>query len=107
MSYTVSTADNENIVLNENAYVNSVLQNIRMLLSTWEGDVPLYRDYGLNPELLHRPINVVESLLIEDITEKIEKYEPRCTLISCSFSVDNSRPDVLGITVEIEVDEDE
>lgn len=107
MSYTVSTADAEAIVLNENAYVESVLQNVRMLLSTWEGDVPLYRDYGLNPELLHRPINVVESLLVEDITEKIEKYEPRCTLISCSFSASNARPDVLGITVEIEVDEDE
>lgn len=107
MSYTVSTADTKDIILNENEHVSSVLQNVWLLLSTWEGDVPLYRDYGLNPELLHRPINAVESLLVEDITEKIEKYEPRCTLVSCTFSASKNRPDILGITVEIEVNENE
>lgn len=103
MSYTVSTADTKKIVLNETDYVDSVLQNVRMILSTWEGDVPLYRDFGINPELLHRPINAVESLLIGDITEKIEKYEPRATVMQVSFDATSAFPDHLGITVEVEV----
>ncbi len=103
MSYTVSTTDVSKISLNETDYVESVLQNIRVLLSTWQGDVPLYRDFGINPELLHRPINAVESLLIEDVTEKIEKYEPRATVLQVSFDASSVTPDHLGITVEVEV----
>jgi len=103
MSYTVSTTDVSKISLNETDYVESVLQNIRVLLSTWQGDVPLYRDFGINPELLHRPINAVESLLIEDVTEKIEKYEPRATVTQVSFDATSAFSDHLGITVEVEV----
>lgn len=107
MSYTVSNTDSAELELNESSYVDSVLQNIRCLLSTWEGEVPLYRDYGLNPELLHRPINVVESLLVADITDKIEKYEPRAQVINVSFTGESQTPDVLGISVEVEIEGEE
>lgn len=107
MVYTVSTADTSKIILNETSYVDSVLQNIRCLLSTWQGDVPLYRDYGIDPTLLHKPINEVESLLVECISDQIEKYEPRAELLNVDFFAQPEKPDVLGITVQVEVSEDE
>lgn len=103
MSYTVKSTDLSVIRLNESDAVESVLQNIRILLNTWQGEVPLYRDFGIDPEILHRPINEVENLLAADVIEKVETYEPRATVLDVSFAVSAKRPDTLEITVEVEV----
>lgn len=103
MAYRISTYDPRHIVLHEQNRTDSILQNIWLLLHTWRGSVPLYREYGYNPRLLHKPVNVVESLLAEDVTEQIEKYEPRARVLSVSFGVHKDTPDTLEATVDVEV----
>ncbi len=48
MSYTVSATDLGRLRFNELETVNSVLQNIAVILSTPKGTVPLYREFGLD-----------------------------------------------------------
>lgn len=103
MSYTVKSTDLSEIRLNETDVVESVLQNIRVLLKTWQGEVPLYRDFGIDPEILHRPMDEAEDLLAADIIEKIETFEPRASVLDVSFSVSREKPDILEIIVEVEV----
>lgn len=47
MTYKVSAVDVGTVKLNEQDTVSSVLQNIAILLSTRQGTVPLYREFGL------------------------------------------------------------
>jgi hypothetical protein len=54
-----------------------VLQNIKTILTTAKGSVPLDRDFGINTYLIDRPVSVIKPLLVKEIKEAIEKYEPR------------------------------
>lgn len=103
MSYTVRSTDLSVIRLNERDSREAILQNIRVLLRTWQGEVPMYRDFGITPEILHRPMNEAENLLAADVIEKIETYEPRASVLDISFSASAERPDVLDIAVEVEI----
>jgi uncharacterized protein len=103
MSYKVSTRDISKISLNESDTVTSVMQNIAIILSTRQGTVPLYRGFGLPMNFIDKPIPVAKTLMIAEITEAIAEYEPRANLISVSFEIDESAPERLIPTVEVEI----
>ena len=103
MSYTVSKDSLKSVSLNETDTVKSVLQNVAIILSTWKGSVPLYRDFGLSPDILHRPVNVAKTMLISDIMEAIAEAEPRAEVVNISFETDASDPSKLIPTVEVEI----
>lgn len=105
MTYTVKASDLSHLTLNEGNTVASVVQNVAVILNTWKGEVPLFRDFGIDPELLHRPINVAKALLRADIIDTIGKYEPRATVMNVTFEADSLFPDRLNPIVELEVDD--
>ncbi|MCI8757344.1 MAG: GPW/gp25 family protein [Oscillospiraceae bacterium] len=49
--------------------VESVLQNIAVILSTPKGSVPMYRDFGISVDILDRPIPVAKAMMTADIKE--------------------------------------
>lgn len=103
MSYKVSETDLSAIRLNEADKVRSVLQNIAVILSTRKGTVPLYRSFGLNMDFLDKPIPVAKVLMIAEVREAVEMWEPRATVVGVSFSEDAARPGTLIPTVEVEI----
>ncbi len=103
MSYTVSATDLGKLRFNEIETINSVLQNIAVILSTPKGSVPLYRDFGLDWSCLDKPINVVRVMMIPEVREAVERWEPRATVQNVSFSTDPSQPGTLIPTVEVEI----
>lgn len=90
MAYIVSASSSSAISLNETDRVASILQNIGILLRTWQGNVPLYREFGLPMQFLDRPMNVAAPALIVEIREAIQRYEPRAEIVSVSFKHDAS-----------------
>lgn len=105
MGYTVRVIDTSNLVLNETDEVASILQNVAVILSTYKGDVPQYRDFGISAEIMHRPVNVAKALLLAEISETIGKYEPRAKVKSVDFETDKEHPDRLNPIVEVELNE--
>lgn len=105
MSYTVKATDLGGLTLNETDVTASVLQNVAIILNTWKGECPLYRDFGISPEVLHRPINAAKALLQAEIIEAINTYEPRAIVNDITFTVDSAEPDRLIPIVELEVDD--
>lgn len=103
MSYTVSATDLGKLRFNEVDTINSVLQNIAVILSTPKGTVPLYRDFGLDWRHLDKPMPVAKVLMISEVREAIERWEPRATVQNISFSVDPAQPGTLIPTVEVEI----
>lgn len=85
MLYTVTGDMVESIDFSPETVTKEVLQNIAMILSTPKYTVPLYRSFGLSTEIIDRPIQVAESLLIGEIYDTIDKYEPRAEVTSVSF----------------------
>lgn len=103
MSYMVSATDLKAIRLNEEDTVNSVLQNVAVILSTPMGSVPLYRDFGLDWSFLDKPTPVAKVLMVAPVREAIERWEPRATVLNVFFSEDPAQPGLLIPTVEVEI----
>lgn len=91
---------------NPASVVAEVLQNVRTILSTRKGSVPLDRDFGISWEYLDRPIDVAQMLMRSEIIDAVSKYEPRATVESVVF--EGSAEDALDgimkpkVTISIE-----
>ena len=110
MKYQVSAADRASLgalQFGEIDAVRSVLQNIAVILSTPKGTVPLYREFGLDWTMLDKPAPVARVLMVAEVREAIERWEPRATVTDISFSEDPARPGVLMPVVEVEIVEQE
>ncbi len=105
MRYKVSAADLGAIKLNETDAVSSVLQNIAIILSTWQGSVPFYREFGLPRRFLDKPTHIAKPMIVSEVKEAIEEFEPRAEFIGVSFSEDPAIPGRLIPTVEVEINE--
>lgn len=103
MSYFVSAADADKIVLSESDTVRSVLQNIKIILATQRLTVPLYREFGMEMRFVDKPIPVARSMIVMDIKEAIARWEPRAEFISVQFEGDESAPGKLIPIVEVEI----
>jgi len=101
MSYTVSASRRDGLTLNETNRVESILQNISILLRTWQGDVPLRRELGLPMKFVDKPMNAAAPAMIVEIREAIQQYEPRAELVSVNFTQDASG--ILTPVVEVNI----
>lgn len=59
-----------------------VIQNVKTILTTIQGTVPLDRDFGIDSEVIDKPVNVIRPLIVKEVKEKLAKYEPRAKFIS-------------------------
>lgn len=85
MKYHITGGVQTPLTLNENDPVASALQNVEIILRTVEGTVPLYRDFGISSEYLHKPTPAAAALLLAEIKEKVELFEPRVTVLGIRF----------------------
>lgn len=91
-----------------NSVAAEIVQNVRTILTTRRGDVPLDRDFGLTWEHIDKPVNVAEALMRTEIIDVLETYEPRCRVLSVTFPTDSQDPreGILRPKVIIEIEED-
>lgn len=84
MKYWVS--EKEDVSFAPDTEVEEILQNVRTILSTIKGSVPLDRDFGVDASYLDRPINVAKAMLSSEIIKAIRNYEPRVTITAVDFT---------------------
>lgn len=93
-------------VMIENDLVTSVLQNLMLLVSTRKGTIPMYREFGLPMEWIDKPIDVAQTLMVQEITEAVEEFEPRCTLLNIEFDTSSALSAKLTAILEVEINEE-
>lgn len=91
MNYSVSL--NSVIDFAPSSEVAEILQNIRTILSTRKGTVPLDREFGLSWGHLDKPHSIAKSLMKVEVIDAINKYEPRASVIAVEF--DESAEDAM------------
>ena len=106
MRYKVRPQEAGKITLNETDYVTSVLQNLKILLTTRQQTAPLYRGFGLPMRFLDKPIHIARPMIVAEIDEAIRQFEPRATFVDVTSVVDESDPGKLILTVEVEINEE-
>lgn len=101
MSYAM-TADVELINFDPRPEVEEVLQNVRTILATQAGTVPLDRDLGISWSFLDARMNQGRARINAEVTRKIQRYEPRARVVRVTYS-DPTTDGTVKPTVHIEV----
>jgi phage baseplate assembly protein W len=68
--------------------VPEVMQNVRTILTTRRGTVPLDRDFGISFDFLDSPINITQAKSEQEIFLQLKKYEPRAILKQIMWETD-------------------
>ena len=66
--------------------LRALAQEIRTVLATRKGSVPLDRDFGLSWDFLDSPLPESRLLLVAEIGPALERYVTRIKVKSVSFS---------------------
>ena len=74
-----------------------VIQNVKTILTTMQGTVPLDRDFGIDSEVVDKPVNVIRPLIVKEVKEKLAKYEPRVKFISMSWNGNGSEGRIIPV----------
>ena len=88
MTHTVTADMGVKIKIAPESLIEEVLQNVAMILSTIKNTAPLARDIGLSARFVDKPIPVAEAILISEVLDAVEKYEPRAEIENVSFERD-------------------
>lgn len=91
----------QNIDLAPPNVYQEVLQNVAVIIDTWENTCPLLRELGLPARLIGRPLTVVKNIMVGQLYDQIEQHEPRAILGSISFE-ENAFTGKLIPIIEIE-----
>lgn len=83
-----------------------ILQNLRVLFTTFEGTVPLDRKFGIKVELVDEPVPIAEGKLLIEYIDKVNIYEPRASIEDVTF-ISNSETGMLIPKVVISIESSE
>jgi phage baseplate assembly protein W len=84
--------------------VREVMQNVRTILTTRRGTVPLDRDFGLSFDFLDSPINTTRAKAEQEIFLQLKKYESRAVLKQIIWEADALSGRILP-SVKVEVNQ--
>lgn len=70
------------IVIAPDSVAEEVSQNVRMIIGTPKGSVPLDREFGLDFDVIDQPMPRAKALTEVDIVEQVGRYEPRARVLS-------------------------
>ena len=105
MSYMIDCKENNNklkiIPLNT---TEEILQNLFVLLNTVKGTVPMYRNFGINLDVVDENINLAKAHITNTIYDAVNKYEPRAKIVNITFKGDAMLGKLYPI-VEVEINE--
>lgn len=65
-----------------------ILQNVRTILNTRIGTVPLARNLGVSWEYVDLPLSVAKSVMQGAVIDAIEEFEPRARVDKVTFDAD-------------------
>ena len=66
--------------------LGGIAQEIRTVLATRKGSVPLDRDFGLSWDFVDMPQPMAMQQMVAEIGQQLERYVPRIRVVDISFS---------------------
>jgi hypothetical protein len=105
-TYKVSASDDAALELGAANTVKSVMQNIKIIITTRKGTVPTYRDFGVDMDFLDLPLPGAEQRARVAIREAVEQWEPRATVTGITFGRDGASGRLIP-TVEVEINDEQ
>lgn len=108
MEYEVSLTDKVDFA--PSTVAKEVLQNVRTILDTVVGSVPLERNIGISWDYVGKPLPVAMDMLKIAVNDAIARQEPRAQILSIKFdqpenNIEFAEQGILKPRVRIYIDE--
>lgn len=100
MTYEVTNSKSE-INFAPSTELEEIIQNVRTILTTIQGSVPLYREFGISAETLDKPLQIAQAQITAELARQIANFEPRCNLKKVFVEGDLSGELKITATIEI------
>lgn len=97
----------EDIDLDPQSTHAEVLQNVAIILASVQNSCPMVRGLGITGDVYGRPLPAVQNLLVSEIYDQIETYEPRAIIGGVDFETDNLTGQIIAVAAIEGVEEDE
>ncbi|MBR6711941.1 MAG: hypothetical protein IKI76_02990 [Selenomonadaceae bacterium] len=82
-----------------------IAQCVKCLLLTAKGTCFFYRDFGVNTELIDKPLPVAKNRFLAEVVKQVAKYESRARVKGVRWITDEASDGVLAPVVTIELRE--
>lgn len=82
--------------------LTEIIQNLKTILTTVKGSVPLDRSFGLDNSALDNPPLMAEALMTAAVLDAIETYEERVVVESVKFNHDEQGKMIPVVTFSLE-----
>lgn len=105
MTYTLDASSEVKLDLFPLTEEEETIQNLYCLIYTTLGEVPCYREYGLNKGYLFAPMNVAKTMFVSAIADALAEFFPNLRLENVDFEFDDDHPDAMGCRIEVTDDE--
>lgn len=66
--------------------LEEIYQNVKTILTTAKGSVPLYREFGVDNHILDIPMNVARAKITAAIVKAVNKFEPRVKVKKVTYT---------------------
>ena len=66
--------------------LEEIFQNVNTIVSTTIYTVPLFRGFGVDTSFLDDPTPLSKARFINEVIEKVEKFEPRVSVEEVKFT---------------------
>ena len=108
MEYLVSLSEQVDFL--PKTVAEEVVQNVRTILDTIVGSVPIERNIGISWDYVGKPMPVAMDMLRIAVNDAIARQEPRAQILSITFdppenSIEFAEQGILKPRVRIYIDE--
>jgi phage baseplate assembly protein W len=88
------------LVVNPETELEEIIQNVRTILSTPKGTVPLMRDFGVSWQIVDTLSPELEMKMKEEIYFQIERWEKRAKVRKIKIETSNEGEVKATVTIE-------
>lgn len=97
----IKATDQRKLTLAPETDADARAQELFILISTIKGECPLYRDFGVDHDYLHMPVNAAQTAYTVAITEALRKYLPDVEINKIRFEYDRAMEGMLNPVLEV------
>jgi len=103
MTYIITPTEMPTLELFPDDEETEILQNIYCIIQSMEGTCPNLRGFGIDPDVLGKPLSVAKAAYTVSLMAQFELFETRATLQNVSFADDPENPDKLIPVLEVTI----
>lgn len=96
------TANTNDLKVFPSSEIEEITQNVRMIITTPKGTVPMDRFFGIDSALIDMPLAAARAKMTASIVSAVKTFEPRAAVTNV-FYEGNEMDGLLNIRVQFKV----